>query len=102
MYAVKLYIVKLCSSKMVYNIGRQFVAKLCSLSIFKAVKCDPSARNQSHVGRVRFPLRPEMHGRAYITHSCIIAFLTFKICYLSYGQVSHMNDLFIYTNKGSI
>ena len=42
--------------------------------------CDPSSRNQSHVGRVRFPLRPEMHVRGHINHSCIIAFLTSKIC----------------------
>ena len=42
--------------------------------------CDPSARNQSHVGRVRFPLRAEMHGRAHITDSCFIAFITSKIC----------------------
>ena len=41
--------------------------------------CDPSGRNQSHVGRVRFPLRPEMHGRAH-TDSCFIAFITYKIC----------------------
>ena len=43
-------------------------------------KCDPSGRNQSHVGRVRFPLRAEMHGRAHITDSCFIAFITSKIC----------------------
>ena len=43
-------------------------------------KCDPSARNQSHVGRVRFPLRAEMHGRGHITDSCFIAFITSKIC----------------------
>ena len=43
--------------------------------------CDPSGRNQSHVGRVRFPLRAKMHGRAHIiTDSCFIAFITFKIC----------------------
>ena len=42
--------------------------------------CDPSGRNQSHVGRVRFPLRAEMHGRAHITDSCFIAFITSKIC----------------------
>ena len=42
--------------------------------------CDPSARNQSHVGRVRFPLRAEMHGRGHITDSCFIAFITSKIC----------------------
>ena len=47
----------------------------CSLPI-----CDPSGRNQSHVGRVRFPLRAEMHGRAHITDSCFIAFITSKIC----------------------
>ena len=41
---------------------------------------DPSARNQSHVGRVRFPLRAEMHGRGHITDSCFIAFITSKIC----------------------
>ena len=41
---------------------------------------DPSGRNQSHVGRVRFPLRAEMHGRAHITDSCFIAFITSKIC----------------------
>ena len=44
------------------------------------VICDPSGRNQSHVGRVRFPLRAEMHGRAHITDSCFIAFITSKIC----------------------
>ena len=43
-------------------------------------KCAPSGRNQSHVGRVRFPLRAEMHGRAHITDSCFIAFITSKIC----------------------
>ena len=37
--------------------------------------CDLSGRNQSHVGRVRFPLRAEMHGRAHITDSCFIAFI---------------------------
>ena len=42
--------------------------------------CDPSARNQSHVGRVRFPLLAEMHGRGHITDSCFIAFITSKIC----------------------
>ena len=42
--------------------------------------CDPSGRNQSHVGRVRFPLRAEMHWRAHITDSCFIAFITSKIC----------------------
>ena len=42
--------------------------------------CDPSGRNQSHVGRVRFPLRAEMHGRVHITDSCFIAFITSKIC----------------------
>ena len=42
--------------------------------------CDPSARNQSHVGRVSFPLRAEMHGRGHITDSCFIAFITSKIC----------------------
>ena len=42
--------------------------------------CDPSGRNQSHVGRVRFPLRAKMHGRAHITDSCFIAFITSKIC----------------------
>ena len=42
--------------------------------------CDPSARNQSHVGRVRFPQRAEMHGRGHITDSCFIAFITSKIC----------------------
>ena len=41
--------------------------------------CDPSGRNQSHVGRVRFPLRAEMHERAHITDSCFIAFITSKI-----------------------
>ena len=44
------------------------------------LNCDPSGRNQSHVGRVRFPLRAEMHGRAHITDSCFIAFRTSKIC----------------------
>ena len=39
-------------------------------------RIDPSGRNQSHVGRVRFPLRAEMHGRAHITDSCFIAFIT--------------------------
>ena len=61
--------------------------------------CDPSGRNQSHVGRVRFPLRAEMHGRVHITDSCFIAFITSKICYLSYGQVSHMTYVFKYTKK---
>ena len=42
--------------------------------------CDPSGRNQSHVGRVRFPLRAKMHGRAHISDSCFIAFITSKIC----------------------
>ena len=42
--------------------------------------CDPSGRNQSHVGRVRFPLQAEMHGRAHNTDSCFIAFITSKIC----------------------
>ena len=41
--------------------------------------CDPSARNQSHVGRVRFSLRAEMHG-GHITDSCFIAFITSKRC----------------------
>ena len=40
----------------------------------------PSGRNQSHVGRVRFPLWAKMHGRAHITDSCFIAFITSKIC----------------------
>ena len=40
---------------------------------------DPSARNQSHVGRVCFPLRAEMHGRGHITDSCFIAFITSKM-----------------------
>ena len=61
--------------------------------------CDPSGRNQSHVGRVRFPLRAEMHGRAHITEYCAIAFITSKICQLSYGQVSHMKYEFKYTKK---
>ena len=47
---------------------------------FSLIICDPSARNQSHVGRVRFPLRAEMHGRGHITDSCFIAFITSKIC----------------------
>ena len=42
--------------------------------------CDPSSRNQSHVGRVCFPLWAEMHGRGHITDSCFIAFITSKIC----------------------
>ena len=42
--------------------------------------CDQPGRNQSHVGRVRFPLRAEMHGRAHISDSCFIAFITSKIC----------------------
>ena len=42
--------------------------------------CDPSARNQSHVGIVRLPLRAEMHGRGHIADSCFIAFITYKIC----------------------
>ena len=46
----------------------------------RSIICDPSARNQSHVGRVRFPLRAEMHGRGHITDSCFIAFITSKIC----------------------
>ena len=46
---------------------------------FSYKKFDPSARNQSHVGRVRFPLRAEMHGRGHITDSCFIAFVTSKI-----------------------
>ena len=41
------------------------------------IKYDPSARNQSHVGRVRFPLRAEMHGRGHITDSCFIAVYNF-------------------------
>ena len=49
-------------------------------SIIVYVICDPSGRNQSHVGRVRFPLRAEMHGRAHITDSCFIAFIASKIC----------------------
>ena len=38
--------------------------------------CDPSARNQSHVGRVHFPLRAEMHGGSYYRFSfyCIYNF----------------------------
>ena len=44
------------------------------------IKCDPSGRNQSHVGRVRFPLWAEMHGRDHITDSCFIAFITSKLC----------------------
>ena len=50
------------------------------LRLCRFVICDPSARNQSHVGRVRFPLRAEMHGRGHITDSCFIAFITSKIC----------------------
>ena len=42
--------------------------------------CVPSGRNQSHVGRVRFPLRAEMHGRSHITDSCFIACITSKVC----------------------
>ena len=47
---------------------------------YHTIICDPSGRNQSHVGRVRFPLWAEMHGRAHITDSCFIAFITSKIC----------------------
>ena len=47
--------------------------------VFDIHICDPSARNQSHVGRVRFPLRAEMHGRGHISDSCFIAFITSKI-----------------------
>ena len=54
---------------------RQILQKVC-----RNIICDPSGRNQSHVGRVRFPLRAEMHGRAHITDSCFIAFITSKIC----------------------
>ena len=60
----------------------------CSVQLIEIAKqkslkkhnCDPSARNQSHVGRVRFPLRAEMHRRGHITDSCFIAFITSKIC----------------------
>ena len=31
-------------------------------------------------GRIRFPLRAEMHGRGHNTDSCFIAFITSKIC----------------------
>ena len=48
--------------------------------ILAVLICDPFGRNQSHVGRVRFPLWAEMHGRAHITDSCFIAFITSKIC----------------------
>ena len=47
---------------------------------YENIICDTSARNQSHVGGVRFPLRAEMHGRGHITDSCFIAFITSKIC----------------------
>ena len=65
------------------------------MSDLSLIICDPSGRNQSHVGRVHFPLRAEMHGRAHITDSCFIAFITSKI----YGQVSHMKYVFKYTKK---
>ena len=58
-----------------YGITYQLI--VCMLVV---LICDPSGRNQSHVGRVRFPLRAEMHGRAHITDSCFIAFITSKIC----------------------
>ena len=54
-----------------------------SLNVLSGVtqsNIDSSARNQSHVGRVRFPLRAEMHGRGHISDSCFITFITSKIC----------------------
>ena len=56
----------------------RFALNLACLLTFNI--CDPSARNQSHVGRVRLPLRAEMHGRGHIADSCFIAFITYKIC----------------------
>ena len=61
-----------CIFAMLYNIVAVIIKRMHI--------CDPSGRNQSHVGRVRFPLRAEMHGSAHITDSCFIAFITSKIC----------------------
>ena len=56
------------------------ILRIVVLRLCRFVICDPSARNQSHVGRVRFPPRAEMHGRGHIRDSCFIAFITSKIC----------------------
>ena len=59
---------------------RERYARRVKLPVCTRPYSTPSGRNQSHVGRVRFPLRAEMHGRAHITDSCFIAFITSKIC----------------------
>ena len=46
-----------------------------------------------------FRYGPKCMGGLIITDSCFIAFITSKICYLSYGQVSHMKYVFKYTKK---
>ena len=71
-------------SGLVYVVGSKMAGYIATNSFsykmsYRSI-CDPSGRNQSHVGRVRFPLRAEMHGRAHITDSCFIAFITSKIC----------------------
>ena len=70
------------STRFVWGLERETFARLQEDRLSKCVQniCDSSARNQSHVGRVRFPLRAEMHGRGHITDSCFIAFITSKIC----------------------
>ena len=70
------YCLGVVRSENCHNIHEQCSFKFNGVNII----CDPSGRNQSHVGRVRFPLRAEMHGRAHITDSCFIAFITSKIC----------------------
>ena len=60
--------------------------------------CDSSGRNQSHVGRVCFPLRAEMHGKAHITDSCFIAFITSK--YVNYHMAKyHTWNMYLNTPK---
>ena len=79
----KMLLLKCGAISELYMILRVYFGRKCfSLFITPNVRdiCDPSGRNQSHVGRVRFPLWAKMHGRAHITDSCFIAFITSKIC----------------------
>ena len=62
------------------ELSPQALAILGHAGPMRQIRCDPSVRNQSHVGRVRFPLRAEMHRRAHITDSCFIECITSKIC----------------------
>ena len=57
------------------NISNLFISEGGILKLLKGLDiCDPSSRNQSHVGRVRFPLRPEMHVRPHDTYFSVYSF----------------------------